>query len=259
MAGALFVLFVPVCAKAQDAEPTWFERVLAIKAEQPRWMTPLVTVTPRLDQEFRYDIRWLRDPDSTNFGFGKGIELIPVARLQVSVSVPPYVTHDGSATLNGFGDVALLAKLRLWSSPESARNGVVTVFFGATLPTGTVPNGTGTTVLTPTLAAGKGWGRFDVQSTLALTAPLNGAEKTTAWNTALQLHVGDYLWPELEMNSTWFLTLGLEQTFITPGLIFGRVHLTKTVGLAVGAGVGFAVSAYRTEARRVTFTMGEEL
>src|SRR5438094_8143177 len=47
-------------AHAQDA--SWFDRVLTTKAEQPRWMTPLVTVTPRLEQEFRYDMLWRRDP-----------------------------------------------------------------------------------------------------------------------------------------------------------------------------------------------------
>src|SRR5437016_100651 len=36
-------------AHAQDR--SWFDRVLTTKAEQPRWMTPLVTVTPRLEQE----------------------------------------------------------------------------------------------------------------------------------------------------------------------------------------------------------------
>ena len=100
-------------AHAQDA--SWFDRVLTTKAEQPRWMTPLVTVTPRLEQEFRYDMLWRRDPDSTNFGFGKGLELIPAERLQVSVSVPPYLTHASVPTPNGFGDFSVLTKVRLWA------------------------------------------------------------------------------------------------------------------------------------------------
>jgi hypothetical protein len=33
----------------------WFPRVTRIQSEQPHWVTPLVTVTPRLEEEYRYD------------------------------------------------------------------------------------------------------------------------------------------------------------------------------------------------------------
>ena len=33
----------------------WFGRVAAAQASQPHWITPLVTVTPRLEEEVRYD------------------------------------------------------------------------------------------------------------------------------------------------------------------------------------------------------------
>ena len=34
---------------------TWASIARAAKASQPHWITPLATVTPRLEQEFRYD------------------------------------------------------------------------------------------------------------------------------------------------------------------------------------------------------------
>ena len=34
---------------------SWLDMVSATQAAQPSWMTPLVTVTPRLEQEFRFD------------------------------------------------------------------------------------------------------------------------------------------------------------------------------------------------------------
>jgi hypothetical protein len=33
----------------------WFDRADLAQATQPHWMTPITTVTPRLEQEFRYD------------------------------------------------------------------------------------------------------------------------------------------------------------------------------------------------------------
>jgi hypothetical protein len=36
----------------------WFNMVSETQAEQPHWITPLNTMTPRLEQEFRYDIQW---------------------------------------------------------------------------------------------------------------------------------------------------------------------------------------------------------
>ena len=44
---------------AQDGFPAnWFNMVSKTQAEQPHWITPLNTTTPRLEQEFRYDIQW---------------------------------------------------------------------------------------------------------------------------------------------------------------------------------------------------------
>src|SRR5690348_3610595 len=59
----------------------WFALSDAMKESQPHWMTPIVTVTPRLEQEFRYDQTWQSRPgsvDVTNYDGGKGLELIPL-------------------------------------------------------------------------------------------------------------------------------------------------------------------------------------
>src|ERR1700730_14576333 len=54
----------------------WFSTSDAAKEAQPHWMTPVVTVTPRLEQEYRYDQTWQNRPkstDITNYGGGKGL------------------------------------------------------------------------------------------------------------------------------------------------------------------------------------------
>jgi hypothetical protein len=56
---AAAIMLAPVCAYAQSAADgplrSWLDMVSASQAAQPSWMTPLVTVTPRLEQEFRWD------------------------------------------------------------------------------------------------------------------------------------------------------------------------------------------------------------
>ena len=47
---------------AQSFLDDYFARVARNQAEQPHWGTPVATVTPRLEQEFRYDIFWQGTP-----------------------------------------------------------------------------------------------------------------------------------------------------------------------------------------------------
>jgi hypothetical protein len=60
------------------------------QAEQPHWMTPLVTVTPRLEQEYRYDQSIESMPGGntlTSYGGGKGLELIPAENVEVIITL----------------------------------------------------------------------------------------------------------------------------------------------------------------------------
>jgi hypothetical protein len=54
-------LALSCCAlRAQDGFfSDWLDRSDQAKADQPHWMTPLVTVTPRLEQELRSDLELL--------------------------------------------------------------------------------------------------------------------------------------------------------------------------------------------------------
>jgi len=94
----------------------WFDRSDQAKSDQPHWMTPLFTVTPRLEQEFRTD--FLVEPmptgdDLVNFDNSKGLELIPCERVEVIFNVPPYLEHNNPKIHDGFGDVSFLGKYRL--------------------------------------------------------------------------------------------------------------------------------------------------
>ena len=60
IAAGLAVALTPITAHADGmidpgAVNSWMNMVSASQATQPHWMTPLVTITPRLEQELRWD------------------------------------------------------------------------------------------------------------------------------------------------------------------------------------------------------------
>src|SRR6202166_5459144 len=64
----------------------WFARVDKTKDEQPHWVTPLATTTPRLEEEYRYDQLWQTNSKGVttdNYDGGKGLELIPFEKVEV--------------------------------------------------------------------------------------------------------------------------------------------------------------------------------
>ena len=238
----------------------WFERSDRAKETQPHWMTPVVTVTPRLEQEYRYDQQWQIRPKGVtreNFGINKGLELIPTEHTEVIISVPSYIKDTTSkGVTEGWADETFLLKLRLLSENEEHGNYIVTGFLGVAIPTGSAAFTTNQTVWTPTIAAGKGWGTresgFDIQSTLSISyGDVNNAAigEPIVWNTAFQAHVFEKLWPEIEVNYTHYeqgTNAGKSQTVITTGLVLGRYELIDRVRFVFGFAYQEAVSSFRT-------------
>ncbi len=257
MLGAYVVAAMP--CRAQDSTSDnffreWERRASAIQAEQPHWVTPLVTVTPRLEQELRYDVATRTTPTGitvTNYGVGKGLELIPFDPVELIVGVPPYTVHRNPKAPDGWGDWPLLLKTRLLSANEAHGNYILTLFVGGSVPTGGRANGTGYGSVTPALAAGKGWGDIDIQATAGVNLPTRNAAvlgHAVQYNAALQYRVWRLLWPELEVNGTSWRDGRLEgndQIFLTPGVVVGRIPLHDRLGLTVGAGIQIAATTYR--------------
>ena len=177
----------------------WFPRVTQIQSEQPHWVTPLVTVTPRLEEEVRYDqfFQSSRDGVATdNFGGGKGIELIPFQNTEFILGVPAFEKRNIPRNTDGFADWPFLVKYRFLSANEESGNYILTGFLGFSVPTGSNVNGNGHFLFTPTLAGGKGWGNFDIQSTVGVTWSSGGLDRLgmpLAWNTTFQYRVFKYL------------------------------------------------------------------
>lgn len=229
----------------------WMETSRKAKEEQPHWITPLVTVTPRLEQEFRYDQSKRYQAKSTtltNFGGGKGLELIPTENTEVIIGVPAYQVKESpnKPTERGWADETFLLKYRFLTANEESGNYIVTGFLGLSTPTGDAAFTTNHTLLTPTIAAGKGWGTresgFDIVSTLGVTFPDGDQGRIgvpIVWNTAFQIHTFQYFWPEVEAQYTHWQqgpNDGKSQLIMTYGVIFGRFPLSAGSNLILGAG-----------------------
>jgi hypothetical protein len=257
---------------------SWLDMVSATQAAQPNWMTPLITVTPRLEQEFRYDQYDQKNGTGSqgngqrliNYGGpgGARVELIPSYDWEVILAPPPYVTASGpKGTAAGFGDwPAFLVKYRLAYGNAEHGDYIVTAFFQMTDALGTDGKiSTQVTTAQPTIAFGKGWGDFDFQSTVSVQIPVSalnvpggpsaGTNLTNfgdpiLWNTAFQYHLFKYFWPELEVNYEHWSNgehVGLTQVLLTPGLILGRFPIgndspTRPINLVIGAGYQIAVT-----------------
>lgn len=271
--GAIAIALAVVCAPARAADPAapaaaggdgfadaWFATSDAAKEAQPHWMTPVVTVTPRLEQEYRYDQIWQNRPkgvDLTSYGGGKGLELIPTGDTEVIIGQPAYLTKDTASThVSGWADETLLLKYRVASANEEHGNYIVTGFLGVSVPSGSSEFTNHETIVTPTIAVGKGWGTrtqgFDIQSTLGISIP-TGDKQTLGmplvWNTALQAHVMEYFWPEVEVAYTYYKdgpNDGKNQVAVTAGIVAGRFALTPRVKLIVGGGYQKTVSSFYT-------------
>ncbi len=232
----------------------WFPRVTQIQSEQPHWITPLVTVTPRLEEEVRYDqfFQSSRDGLATdNFGGGKGIELIPFQNTEVIIGVPAFLKRNIPRNTDGFADWPFLLKYRLLSANEENGNYIVTAFMGFSVPTGSNVNGNGHALFTPTLAAGRGFGDFDVQSTVGVAFSSGGRNRLgmpLAFNTAFQYRLFRYFWPEFETNYSWQSyggDTGHQMLYLTPGILIGRIPIHDRVGLTFGLGEQVAVTFHR--------------
>ncbi|MGC2140945.1 MAG: hypothetical protein WA620_05105 [Methylovirgula sp.] len=230
----------------------WYDRVHEAQATQPHWMTPLATVTPRLEQEIRYDQSFQQlgsGAEVTNFGGGKGLEFIPTTMNEVLINIPNYEERYVKSPAYGFSDWNFLTiKQRIVSEPEDKGNYIVTTFLGFQAPLLGSPFTNKAWVITPTIAGGKGWGDFDIQATSGVAIPT--ANESTigtslVTNIAFQYHFGEYFWPEVELNDTYWFDgerANLTQLFVTPGIIFGRFAIGKNLKAIFGFGYQVAVT-----------------
>ncbi len=246
----------------------------ATQNQQPHWATPLVTVTPRLEQEVRTDFVYQQNNNRTyqwNYDNGKGLEIIPEKHTELLFNLPPFINHHNGGN-DGFGDVSFLLKERFFSRNEESGSAIITGFVGASVPTGKNGNGSCCAVITPTLAMGKAFGLLDYQTTAGGTLPVTNAKglgHTITWNNTFQYHMarsgfGRFVWPEFEFNNLFYKggsNDGHIQSFGTPGIVIGRIPLVHNangtpgrLGITFGAGEQIALTHFHTYTHATVIT-----
>jgi hypothetical protein len=234
----------------------WYNRVDAAYASQPHWMTPITTVTPRLEEEYRYDQnqQFLQNGSEVdNYFAGKGLELIPTETNEVLINVPgfeqrlPDASKVKSAT--GFLDGNFVTiKQRLFSANEENGNYILSAFLGFTAPTGiTAFTNRPAWIVTPTIAGGIGFGDFDIQGTISYAVPTDERRHlgtSLVSSVTFQYHIGEYFWPEFALNDTQWTSgerANRNQLLIGPGIMFGRFQLYEHIKLNFGIAYQIAV------------------
>jgi hypothetical protein len=245
----------------------WEHRVRVTSSQQPGWAVPIFSPSSGLVQLIRFDgIRQYTPAHTTtwNINGGKGFDFIPWYKTELDLNLPPFIQHNVKGAIDGPGDFSMQLKYRLLGGNEQNGNYSVSAAVAGSAPTGSYKNGAADGTITPTLFLGKGFGPFDVQTAAGETLPTGHTRsmgRPIAWNTAFQLRVKRILWPEVEVNSTFFRGGphdGLIQTFLSPGFEVSKIKLTsnETSRLAVvfGAGEQIAVTHYHAYNHALAFT-----
>lgn len=237
----------------------WQKRVNETTAQQPAWPVPVATPPSGLVQLARFDaVRQITSSgaEAWTYGNAKGFDLIPWYKTEVDIALPSYIEHNSTDARDGAGDWLMLAKYRFLAGGPQHGNYSLSASINGTAPTGSYKNGSSDGSVSPVLYGGKGFGQIDVQSSVAMTLPTGHTAKTgrpVAWNTALQYHATNILWPELEFNSTFYRggsNDGRIQGFLTPGIMISKIKFNpeanNRLAFIFGGGMQIATSEFHT-------------
>lgn len=262
---AMIGLMAGTGAFAQDdGSPRWPERASITRANQPDWVTLLITASANLEEAAIYDISRKMSTNGiplVTAGSYRGIQFVPFGAFQITFAATPYQFHNDTRVKDGFGDTQFAFKYRVASSNIKHKDFAISIATGVSVPTGSYQNGQHSGTITPAVLGEKGWGPFDVQSTIGIQIPLSdtyvtGQQYTS--NTAFQYRLGKRLWPELEINAMGYKggpSDGKKQTFLTPGLFVGRFPVNRNMGLTFGVGMQIATTSYHTYNHSLLFSV----
>jgi hypothetical protein len=251
-----------VCAGEVPAQQSVYELLRMQNSKmiplQPAWMGPLIQSDSRLSQSARVSFSNSYTSAGThtvNYGNWHTVNLLAGNRVQINLVAPPYIQNHSAAMKDGFGDASAEVKYRIASGNAAHGNFALTAMVAESWPTGSYQNGAPSAVYYPTIAAGRMWGRFDLQTTLGGALPTGkiGAQgRQICWNSTGQVLAGRSLWLDVEDNATFNYGGSFDsrtENFLTPAFFYvlRRKQWKPTHPLfVVGGGMQIATSAIHT-------------
>jgi len=231
---ATFLSTVAVCAPLQPAhaQETFWDRLNrhnpTMAALQPTWIGPLMQSDSRLTQGARFSVARSNAPGAqiVSYGNNHGITLIAGTRFQFDFNPPSFFRNHCAALPDGWGNASAQVKFRIASGNADHGNFAVTAILLHGFAPGASQNGALTSFYLPKLAAGKAFGRFDVQSTLNGVLPTGKVDRqgrAIEWNVTGQVHPTSRLYFDIENNAAFIFggpNDGRTQNFITPAAFF---------------------------------------
>jgi hypothetical protein len=233
------------------ANLSWLARATQTRSHQPNWVTPLITASANLEEAVIYDTsRKLQTNDSSLWALGgpRGVQFLPFGKFQITYGATPYEMHVNSKSHDGFGDTSFALKYRFASGNAENGNFAFSGLINTSIPTGSYQNGQQSAIVSPVLLGEKGWGNFNIQTTVGAALPLAHTAsigRQYTWNTAFQYRIGRLLVPELESNMLAYQSgpsHGQKQLYLLPGLIVGRFPVTRSAALSFGVGMQIAAT-----------------
>jgi hypothetical protein len=226
-----------------------------MKEVQPSWMGPIIQTDARLGQGFKLSVSNSDFPPVRPivYGNGKGASVIVDRRFQFDFDPPSFFRNHSSAIKDGFGNAGTQVKWRLASGNAEHGNFAVTaVLFHGFAPRG-YENQLLSSYYVTSIAAGKGFGRFALLSTLGgflPTAKISAQGRTIEWNLTAQAHASSHLWLDVENNAAFIHagpTDGMKQNFLTPAayyMVRRQGWVPEHTAVVFDCGMQIATSSY---------------
>lgn len=191
---------------------------------QPTWMGPLVQSDARLAQAARLSVAQSSAPGERILSYGNnhGVSVIGGTRWQLDLNPPSFFRNHSGAFPDGWGNASTQLKYRIASGNAERGNFALTAIVAQGFAPRAIQNDALTGYSEPRLAAGKAFGRFDVQSTLGGWLPTGKIEqqgRAIEWNVTGQLRTSSRTWFDVEDNAAFNFGGpfdGKTQNFVTP-------------------------------------------
>ncbi len=222
---------------------------------QPTWMGPLIQSDPRLSQSVRVSVSNSYSPGAhpVVYGNNHGFCLMAARRFQFELDPPSFFRNHSATQKDGFGNTNVQAKWRIASGNAEHGNFAVSAIVSRNFTPGAYESGGYTGSYGPRIAAGKAFGRFNIQSTLGGSLPTGQTAlqgRAIDWNATAQVHPNAHLFLDIENNATYILgssSDGKMQNFLTPAGFYSlrqkRWNPEHAV-VVLGGGMQIATSSF---------------